>query len=127
MNSQQIIRNYTISNTLGKPLTGITKDVIDFLNSEFIGLNSFCRSGRSVMNFYGKSRFNLILEYDSDEKACYISEDKIWKILRVNYTIVDSEVQKLLAWYIKLIPTEFNPPIDPSINFDHFLKGRIQM
>jgi hypothetical protein len=103
MDAKGLIRSYTLSKLLDKPLTNHqAKIVFEFLNNELSGLSKYrSTSGVSIetLTYYAKSKENIMFYHFIESGNIYINYDTIWSKLQLlikNY----KDIVELLKWYI---------------------------
>ncbi len=105
-----LLRRYKISILTNQPLTGIDKEIIDYINKNISNLTIFIldeyKFDESIfyMNSYGK----YILEYDKNWDCLWLIKE-FYDVLNLKYNLSETEIVDIIKLLIKpIVSKKFN-------------------
>lgn len=109
MNLKQLKRYLSLVKLGICELNGKPKSIIDFLNENLIGLNQYASNEYSDLLLFGKSKENIILEYDEKNGYLNMCNNKIWTFfvndLSMEYTDILEIIQ---CWAVDTLKLKIN-------------------
>lgn len=100
-----LIRKYKISKNLNIPLTGIEKEIVDFIESKLKNLDTYIYPKYPNNTFLMTPQGKWLIEIDPDMDAAYIRYDDFSLILEEKYGIELSDIESFMSF---LISYKFN-------------------
>lgn len=100
MNLKQLKRDISLSKLGLFDLTGKSKAIIDFLNENLTGLNKYASDSYPNWLFFGKSKRNIVLEYNKENGYLYVDNDKIWSLFKNDLYIENTDIQEIIRWWV---------------------------
>ena len=96
--AKQIIRTIKLSETINKPLDGKIKELIYFLDTNLSNLKIIYTVNN--YNHYGTNKKNILIQYDMQDKCCWVDYDKIWSVLEYRFDMKVKDIEEFMGWYI---------------------------
>ena len=87
---------YTTSAILDQPLNSICKEI----DEKFTGLNTYTNAKYPDYIFYGKTKENIVIDYNSINKICYIDNKHLWLFFRSKYGMYNRNIKIFITWYV---------------------------
>ncbi|MFM2393101.1 MAG: hypothetical protein RLZZ546_1083 [Bacteroidota bacterium] len=93
-----LIRKYKISKLLNKPLEGVEKEIILFIQDWLKDLIPFKMDKYPDSIYYMKQDGKYVLEEDKNNKVLWVRYIDFWKVLEYSYSLKDTDIQIILKY-----------------------------
>lgn len=93
-----LVRKLKISKITKIPLTGIDKEIVDFINSILDNLTSYTIDNCYNIIFYMNSKGEWMLEQDDGNDKLYLRWEEFGDILQNKYFMKYSDIQVLIQY-----------------------------
>lgn len=99
----EIIRNINLKLFLDEPLSGSEKNYIlavGFLKEKIQGLNSYISKNFLSYVFYGKTKNNLLFEYNKNSKTIRVTYGNVFSVFKNVFLLEEDDIKYIIKKYI---------------------------
>lgn len=117
-----LVRKIKISKISNKPLIGIDKEIVDFIESILSDLIPFHMDNEPTSFYYMKLNGDWILDQDNNSDRLWVRYEDFWEVLETKYFIDYKDIQNIIKYFVEQV---FKQKI--SIAIENGLNANLQV